>query len=85
MARRVAVYPALGLGRTVVQVVAESSTNARAFVVDEDDTVTETQTFWDRERATATCALEVRIKNGATLQPCGSTTTERIGVAWHLR
>lgn len=29
-----------------------------------------------------TCSLEVRIKNGATLAACGSTTTERIGVAW---
>jgi hypothetical protein len=29
-----------------------------------------------------TCAIEVRIKNGATLQQCGSTTTERIGVGW---
>ena len=28
------------------------------------------------------CSLQVRIKNGATLAPCGSTTTERIGVAW---
>lgn len=31
------------------------------------------------------CAIEVRIKNGAALQSCGSTTTERIGVAWALR
>lgn len=35
--------------------------------------------------ATATCSLEVRIKNGAPLLPCGSTTTERIGVAWRLQ
>lgn len=32
--------------------------------------------------SSATCSLEIRIKNGATLQPCGSTTTERVGVAW---
>jgi hypothetical protein len=35
--------------------------------------------------ATASCSLQVRIKNGATLQACGSTTTERIGVAWRLQ
>jgi hypothetical protein len=29
-----------------------------------------------------TCSVEVRIKNGATLAACGSTTSERIGVAW---
>ena len=31
------------------------------------------------------CTIEVRIKNGATLQACGSTTTERVGVAWSFR
>lgn len=31
------------------------------------------------------CNIEVRIKNGATLQGCGSVSTERIGVAWALR
>lgn len=31
---------------------------------------------------TRSCTIEVRIQNGATLQPCGTTTTERIGVAW---
>jgi hypothetical protein len=35
--------------------------------------------------AIATCTLEVRIANGASLQPCGSTTSERIGVAWRLQ
>lgn len=34
--------------------------------------------------AIRTCSLEIRIKNGATLQPCGSTTTERVGVAWRV-
>jgi hypothetical protein len=29
-----------------------------------------------------TCYVEVRIKNGAQLSACGSTTTERVGVAW---
>jgi hypothetical protein len=29
-----------------------------------------------------TCSIEVRIKNGVVLNPCGSTTTERVGVAW---
>jgi len=28
------------------------------------------------------CSIEVRIKNGASLQSCGTTTTERVGVAW---
>ncbi len=32
--------------------------------------------------AVATCSLEIRIKNGASLQPCGSTTFERVGIAW---
>ncbi len=32
-----------------------------------------------------TCSLEIRIKNGATLQSCGSTTTERVGVSWAFR
>jgi hypothetical protein len=31
-----------------------------------------------------TCAIEIRIKNGAPLAACGSTTTERVGVAWSL-
>jgi len=28
------------------------------------------------------CSVEVRIKNGVSVQPCGSTTTERFGIAW---
>lgn len=28
------------------------------------------------------CSIRVRIKNGAPLASCGSTTTERVGVAW---
>lgn len=32
-----------------------------------------------------TCHIDIRIKNGASLQPCGSTTTERVGVAWSFR
>lgn len=28
------------------------------------------------------CTIEVRIKNGVALAPCGTTTFERIGVAW---
>jgi hypothetical protein len=28
------------------------------------------------------CSLYIRIKNGVSLAPCGSTTTERVGVAW---
>jgi hypothetical protein len=32
-----------------------------------------------------TCALRVRIKNGAPLASCGSTTYERVGVAWSFR
>lgn len=28
------------------------------------------------------CSLEIRIKNGMPLNACGSTTTERVGVAW---
>ena len=31
---------------------------------------------------TRTCSVEIRIKNGATLNACGTTTTERVGVAW---
>jgi hypothetical protein len=30
-------------------------------------------------------AIKIRIKNGATLQACGTTTTERVGVAWSIR
>ncbi|MDB4958914.1 MAG: hypothetical protein JWO36_6483 [Myxococcales bacterium] len=30
------------------------------------------------------CSIEIRIKNGAALASCGSTTTERVGVAWSL-
>lgn len=29
-----------------------------------------------------TCSIEIRLKNGASIQPCGSTTTERVGVSW---
>jgi hypothetical protein len=29
-----------------------------------------------------TCTIKVRIKNGATLNACGSTDYERIGIAW---
>jgi hypothetical protein len=29
-----------------------------------------------------TCEIQIRIKNGAPLASCGSTTTERVGVAW---
>jgi hypothetical protein len=29
-----------------------------------------------------TCSIEIRIKNGAPLLACGSTNTERVGVAW---
>lgn len=31
-----------------------------------------------------TCTIRIRIKNGATLAACGSTPTERVGVAWSL-
>lgn len=31
------------------------------------------------------CTIRIRIKNGATLSSCGSTTTERVGVAWAFR
>lgn len=34
--------------------------------------------------ANITYKILVRIKNGASLQSCGTTTTERIGVAWAL-
>jgi hypothetical protein len=30
----------------------------------------------------AACSLEIRIKDGVALQSCGSTTFERVGVAW---
>ncbi len=42
----VATYSARGIGHTIVQVVSESPTNTRAYVVDEDGQVTETQVFW---------------------------------------
>jgi hypothetical protein len=35
-------------------------------------------------KVSVSCSLEIRIKNGATLQACGSTATERVGVAWRL-
>jgi len=31
------------------------------------------------------CSIEIRIKGGAAVAACGSTTTERVGVAWSLR
>jgi hypothetical protein len=31
------------------------------------------------------CAIDIRIKNGAALSPCGTSATERIGVAWSFR
>lgn len=34
--------------------------------------------------APKSCSLRVRIKNGASLAACGSTTTERVGLAWRL-
>lgn len=30
------------------------------------------------------CSIRIRIKNGAALQACGSTATERVGVAWRM-
>ncbi len=38
-----------------------------------------------QKSATASCTLEVRIKNGVPLNACGSTATERIGVAWRIQ
>src|SRR5215207_2811974 len=40
-----------GLGQTVVEVVAETDNNSRAYVVDEDGNISETQLFWAQERA----------------------------------
>jgi hypothetical protein len=34
--------------------------------------------------APKSCTLRIRIKNGASLAACGSTSTERVGLAWRL-
>jgi hypothetical protein len=36
------------------------------------------------DKTSASCALEIRIKNGGPVSACGSTLTERVGVAWRL-
>ncbi|MDB4958913.1 MAG: hypothetical protein JWO36_6482, partial [Myxococcales bacterium] len=41
---------AVGLEQSVVQIVAETSDNARAYVIDETGRIEDTKTFWDRER-----------------------------------
>jgi len=46
----VATFAAHGVGQTVVQVVAETPDDARAYVVDEDGNIESTQSFWRRER-----------------------------------
>ena len=43
-------YPSAALGQTVVQAVAESPNNARAYVIDEEGEITETQQFAEREQ-----------------------------------
>jgi hypothetical protein len=47
----VGTFRAFGIGHTVVQVVAESARNARAYVVDEDGLVLTTKEFWAKERS----------------------------------
>ena len=47
----VGMFRASGIGHTIVQVVAESPRNARAYVVDEDGLVLPTNEFWAKERA----------------------------------
>ncbi|HEU0035620.1 MAG TPA: hypothetical protein VFQ53_33645, partial [Kofleriaceae bacterium] len=48
------------------------------------NTVTSELEMFERPGCTysKTCSIEIRIKNGATLNACGSTPTERVGIAW---